>query len=110
MFIHLQDTSIRNFLVTNTTVTGVFGVRDHADDDENADKLKEKAEMAIQAKGWLANDVHVLYTIHRQKMLMTWMECFLIMSRGISSLSGVVSQTTRLFQREIINEDGVYSQ
>ena len=97
---HVQDTSIRNFLVTNTTVTGVFGVRDHADDDENADKLKEKAEMAIQAKGWLSNVVRVLYTIRWQKILMTWMECFLILCRGISSLSGVVSQTTKLFQKK----------
>ena len=86
----------------------MFGVRDHADDDENADKLKEKAEMAIQAKGWLSNAVPVLYTVRQQKTLVTWMS-LLIMSRWISSLPGAVSQTTRLFQREI-NEDGVYSQ
>ena len=56
--------------------------------------------MAIQAKGWLSNVVRVLYTICWQKILMTWMECFLILCRGISSLSGVVSQTTKLFQKK----------
>ena len=38
------------------------------DDDENADKLKEKAEMAIQAKAWLSNIVRVLYTVRQQKI------------------------------------------
>ena len=58
---------------------------------KNADKLKEKAEMAIQAKGWLSNVVRVLYTVRQQKILMTWMS-FLIVNLWISLLSGVVSQ------------------
>ena len=40
---------------------------------KNADKLKEKAEMAIQPKGWLSNVARVLYTVRQQKILMTWM-------------------------------------
>jgi hypothetical protein len=69
-------------------------------------KLKEKAEMAIQAKGWLSNVVRVLYTIRWQKILMTWMECFLILCRGISSLSGVVSETLGLdIKREEVEDN-----
>ena len=45
---------------------------------KNADKLKKKAEMAIQAKGWLSNVVRVLYTIRQQKILMTWMSLLLV--------------------------------
>ena len=36
IFLILQDTSIRNFLVTSTTVTGVSGVRASTDDDEKS--------------------------------------------------------------------------
>ena len=40
---------------------------------KKADKLKEKAEMTIQAKGWLSIVARKLYTIRQQKILMTWM-------------------------------------
>ena len=60
--------------------------------------------MTIQAKGWLPNVVRVLYTVHKQKTLMTGMS-LLIVILWTSSLFGVVSQTTRLFQ----NTDGDFS-
>ena len=64
---------------------------------KNADKLKEKAEMAIQAKGWLSNVIRVLYTVRQQMIVKTWMN-LLIVSLWISPLFGVVSRTTKLFQ------------
>ena len=68
---------------------------------KNADKLKEKAEMTIQAKGWLSNVVHVLYTIRWQKILMTW-RSFLMVYPWISLLSGVVSQKLQDFSKALM--------
>ena len=60
---------------------------------KNEDKLKEKAEMAIQA-GWLSNVVRILYTVRQKKILMTWMS-LLMLSLWISSLFGAVSQNKK---------------
>ena len=57
--------------------------------------------MTIQAKGWLSNVVHVLYTIRWQKILMTW-RSFLMVYLWISLLSGVVSQKLQDFSKALM--------
>jgi hypothetical protein len=78
---------------------------------KNTDKLKEKAEMAIQAKGWLSNIVRVLYTVRHQKIWMTWMS-FFIVDLWISLLFGVVSQNYKTLsqaRKTIKSYDGDFS-
>ena len=57
--------------------------------------------MTIQAKGWLSNVVHVLYTIRWQKILMTW-RSFLVVYLWISLLSCVVSQKLQNFSKALM--------
>ena len=72
---------------------------------KNADKLKEKAEMTLQAKGWLSKVVRVLYTIRQQKILMTWMSFFDCVSVDLFVVWHRFTKTSRLFQ----STDGDYS-
>ena len=72
---------------------------------KNADKLKEKAEMAIQTKGWLSK------RFTQQKILMTWMS-FLIVDLWISLLFDVVSQNYKTLsqaRKTIKSNDGDFS-
>jgi len=72
---------------------------------KNADKLKEKAEMAIQTKGWLSK------RCTQQKILMTWMS-FLIVDLWISLLFDVVSQNYKTLsqaRKTIKSNDGDFS-
>ena len=72
---------------------------------KTADKLKEKAEMAIQTKGWLSK------RCTQQKILMTWMS-FLIVNLWISLLFDVVSQNYKTLsqaRKTIKSYDGDFS-
>ena len=85
----------------------MLGVRTATDDDENADKLKEKAELAIQTKGWLSKRCRPM----QQKILMTWMS-FLIVDLWISLLFGIVSQNYKTLsqaRKTIKSYDGDFS-
>ena len=72
---------------------------------KNADKLKEKAEMATQTKGWLSK------RCMQQKILITWMS-FLIVDLWISLLFDVVSQNYKTLsqaRKTIKSNDGDFS-
>ena len=72
---------------------------------KNADKLKERDEIAIQTKGWLSK------RCMQQKILMTWMS-FLIVDLWIYLLFSVVSQNYKTLsqaRKTIKSYDGDFS-